>query len=144
MPRMDATSPRAQKSVQQADARLTDLLHLADALPEFAVSPAFGGAAGGDGGTVTDVMAHVLAEQEALASRLGAGATTPLSARLGDGEALSQHAHRPYGELRDLIRERHDTLREAVIAGDDNAVDAFEQLGKRYVWAHSVLGQCAL
>ena len=123
--------------VQQADAQLASLLHLADALPEFAVSPAFGGS---DGGTVTDVLAQVLAEQHALAT----GASTPPSPQHGEAENESQHAHRPYGELRMLVEERHAALRETAMAGDGDSVNAIEQLGGRYEWAQTVLGQCAL
>src|SRR5690554_1435618 len=136
MPRMDATSPSAQKAVQQADARLTDLLHLADALPDFAVSPAFSGAATDDGGTVTDVLAQIHAEQEALAERLAAGDTSPPAPHFGAGAMLSQHAHRPYGELRTLVEDAHAALREAIIMRDDDELlDVFERLGGRYEWA---------
>lgn len=146
MPRMDATSPRAQKAVQQADARLANLLHLADALPEFAVSPAFGGAAGGEGGTVTDVLAQVHAEQEAMAhwlARHGVGhASTGDEPHFAELQATGQHAHRPYKELRRLVEEGHGALCESLVARDELAV--LERLGGRYEWAQSVLGQCAL
>lgn len=131
-------------TLKQADAHLANLLHLADALPEFAVSAAFGGAGEGDGGTVTDVLAQVLAEQEAIAGRLAADAATPASPHLGEDAALNQHAHRPYDELRKLIEERHSSLREAALTGDNDALGAIERLTERYEWAHSVLGQCAL
>ena len=134
------TPSSAASAIKQADAHLANLLHLADALPEFAVSAAFGGGPGGDGGTVTDVLAQVLAEHEALA----ADATSPLSPHPGEGATLSQHAHRPYGELRELIEDGHAGLREAALAGDEGALEALERLGGRYEWAQSILGQCAL
>lgn len=134
------TPSNTARVVEQADAHLANLLHLADALPEFAVSPAFGGSPGGDGGTVTDVLAQILAEQEALT----AGATPPPSPQRGEDAGPSQHAHRPYKEMRELITERHAELSEAALAGRDDAREAVAHLGGRYEWAQSVLGQCAL
>lgn len=145
---MDATPASANDVVKQADTRLANLLRLADALPEFAVSPTYGGAAGGDGGTVTDVLAQVLAEQEELASWLEAPDQGDPSAQsgphFGAGAMLSQHAHRPYRELRERVEAGHKALCDVVLARDGQALDALRRMGERYEWAQTVLGQCAL
>lgn len=140
MRHMSHSPTTAAQIVEQADARLADLLHLADALPEFAVSPAFAGGPGGDGGTVTDVLAQILAEHEGLA----VGAAPPPSSWRGEDADLSQHAHRPYKELRKLLEERHAKLCRKALTGREDTREAVAHMGRRYEWAQSVLGQCAL
>ena len=155
---MDSGPTSAIAVVNTADARLADLLHLATALPEHAVTP------GARGGTVTDVLAQVYGRQPVLLGWLDSetrGHTpTPPTPLFDDEALLTQHAHRPFGELRALLEASHKSLCESVGArADDGLFDpqarpwlagrslgdvAHDCLGARYAWAESVLGQCAL
>lgn len=158
---MNATPASATAVVAIARARLADLLHLADALPEFAVSPAFGGGDDGYGGTVTDVLAHIHEQHGVLLHALETKSPPrAVTGHLGESSAVPQLAHRPYAQLRALLEDSHQALCAALMARDDHLLfdpqgypwlegrslgqTAHAYLGQRYEWAQTVLGQCAL
>lgn len=136
------TPSNAANLVEHVDATLAALVHLADALPDFAVSADFGGASGAEGAAVTDVLARLHGEQLALKDWLATDDTSRPSTLVGEFKEMSQQEHRPYSELRGLVQAAHGDVRDAAVSQDN--VEALELLGRRYEWAHSVLGQCAL
>ena len=150
--------------VADADAQLADLLHHTDALPDHAVTADFAG------DRVADVLAHLHGWHLLLLDWIAAeaaGGEPDFPARGYDwsrlaelnAAILTQHAHRPYGELRSLLTDSHARATATVRELDERALFdprardwtgeqslgsvAHECLGAHYRWGHTVLAACA-
>ncbi|WP_159450165.1 ClbS/DfsB family four-helix bundle protein [Demequina sp. NBRC 110056] len=158
------TPTTADALIADADEQLAALLHHADALPDHAVAPEW------TGERVADVLVHLHGWHELLLSWIAdeaAGVEPAFPApgytwdRLAElnADILSQHAHRPYAEVRALLTASHaravaavrdlddGTLFDASAhawAGEQSLGDvAHECLGAHYRWGESVLAACA-
>ncbi|WP_159448717.1 ClbS/DfsB family four-helix bundle protein [Demequina sp. NBRC 110053] len=157
------TPTTADALIADGDAQLAALLHHADALPDHAVLPEWSGE------RVADVLAHLhgwhlLFLSWVARERAGVEPAFPAPGYTWDrlaelnAQMLSEHAHRPYEEVRCLLTDSHARMVEAVHELDDGSLFdsgahawagdqslghvAHECLGAHYRWGESVLAEC--
>ncbi|MFV0632749.1 ClbS/DfsB family four-helix bundle protein [Demequina sp.] len=158
------TPSSANALIADADAQLAALLHHTDALPDHAVTAEF------RGDRVADVLSHLHGWHVLFLGWVDADAAGDSPAfpspdygwdRLEDLNVslLTQHAHRPYGEVRDLLVRSHSQMIEAIrelsderlfdadarawLGGESLGMVAHECLGNHYRWGQTVLAECA-